>query len=109
MTIKKLSTVYDDFINTRQYLKPIDFPDYLTEEDVTEDVLGGYFYQNQGCYILVLRKSDTNLLSPKFYLIIERDEYESDDLTNLENILFMDFAMGEFDLMNTREPVHNIK
>lgn len=102
MTIK-LSKAYDDFIKTRQYLKPIDFPDYLTHEDVHEDVLGGYFYQNQGCYILVHRKSDTNQLSPKYYLIIERSEYESDDLTSLENILFQDFALGEFDLLNNRK------
>ena len=99
---KKLSKVFDDFIKTRVYLEPKDFPDYLTEDELSEDVVGGYFYQNEACYILVQR-------TPKYYLMIERSEYESDDLINLENILFQDFALGEFDLMNTREPFNNLK
>jgi len=99
MTIK-LSKAYDDFIKTRKYLDVKKFPDYLIEEEISEDVIGGYFYQNEGCYILVNKKDKANPLSPSYYLIIERSEFQSDDLTSLENILFQEFALGEFDLLN---------
>jgi len=97
----KLSKAYDDFIKTKQYISYSDkdnFPDYLDDEDMRY-MKGGYFYQDKGCYILKSDNDGNPNARDNYYLIIERSEYYSNDLTELENILFLEFAMNEFKLL----------
>ena len=101
MTIK-LSKAYDDFVNTRRYIERKNFPDYVGEDE-WEDVKGGYFYHNDACFILVGKDNSKDFNFQKYYLLIERSEYSSDDLTLMENKLFLEFAMGELDLLNNRK------
>ena len=103
--IISISKAYDDFIKTKEYISYSDkknMPDYLDDEEM-KGMEGGYFYLNQGCYILKSnnRHSPNKIHHAKkdYSLIIERSEYYSDSLIELENILFSEFAMNEYQLL----------
>ena len=104
MTIS-ISKAYDDFIKTKEYISYSDkhnMPDYLDDEEM-KGMQGGYFYLNQGCYILKTNKMHSidkiHHAQKDYNLIIERSEYYSDSLIELENILFLEFAMNEYELL----------
>jgi len=86
MTTKTIKEAWDEFIASKIFLKGDDMPSYIYEDEDRKD--GGYFYCNNNAYILSTPSLDT-----KYYLIIERDSYQSNDIKKLENILFTDFIL----------------
>ncbi len=88
MTIERVKEKYAEFIDTRVYKDRKDFPDFFAPDE-WDDIKGGYFYDDNSCYIMV----GNDNAPTKYYMMIEKDEYFSDDLDHLENILYDEYYL----------------
>ena len=82
-----IAQAYQYFIDTKQHLRGDDLPEWFTDQwgDIDNIEQGGFFYCDNQAYIVI--KDD------KYVLEIENMYWKSEDLTELENILFTNFVL----------------